>query len=85
MRTTLTIDDDVAAWIRKLAAKRKAKPKDIINEALRQGLYAMEQPKKKKGDYKLPTFDVGQCLVGDLMNCTGAALEYLDEIEGPGK
>jgi len=38
MRTTLTIEDDVAALIRRLRERRKASLKTIVNEALRQGL-----------------------------------------------
>jgi hypothetical protein len=45
MRTTLTLDDDVAA---KLAAKARAtgKPfKDVVNETLRSGFFSEEKRK----------------------------------------
>jgi ribbon-helix-helix CopG family protein len=35
MRTTLTIDDDVAAQLERLRRERDVTLKDIINEALR--------------------------------------------------
>ena len=78
MRTTITLDDDVAVWIQKLAAKRKARPRDIINEALRQGLHTLEQPKKKKGEYKIQTSDVGRCLIENIDNIG----EILPIVEG---
>lgn len=40
MRTTLTLDDDVAAKLRKAAKGRKFK--EVTNRALRLGLQAME-------------------------------------------
>jgi len=41
MRTTLTIDPDVASWIEKLRRARGVKLKAIVNEALRLGLDRM--------------------------------------------
>lgn len=41
MRTTLTLDDDVAAKLRRLAEGGRFK--DVANTALRLGLRAMEQ------------------------------------------
>jgi hypothetical protein len=38
MRTTLTLDDDVAAAIERLRRARDASLKDIVNQALRRGL-----------------------------------------------
>ena len=35
MRTTLTIDDDVAAELERVRQARDAKFKDLVNEALR--------------------------------------------------
>ena len=42
MRTTLTIDDDIAARLRQLASKQRFK--ETVNRALRLGLHAMENP-----------------------------------------
>jgi hypothetical protein len=44
MRTTLTLDDDVAAALEQLRKSRNVSLKDLINEALRQGLKSVEQP-----------------------------------------
>ena len=40
MRTTLTLDPDVAQSLRARVAERKASFKQIVNEALRRGLAA---------------------------------------------
>ena len=44
MRTTLTIDDDVAQKVRQLAKDFDRPFKDIVNEALRLGLEHVEKP-----------------------------------------
>jgi hypothetical protein len=54
MKTTLTIDDDVAAALERLRCHRDADLKDLVDEALRRGLSEMEaQPKS--------AFRFGQC------------------------
>lgn len=48
MRTTLTIDDDVAATLERLRGTRHASLKDLVNEALRRGLKDMtDRPKHR--------------------------------------
>ena len=44
MRTTVTIDDDVADRIKELVGKQKKSSKEIINNALRIGIDSMESP-----------------------------------------
>jgi hypothetical protein len=46
MRTTLTLDDDVAELARKIARDRGLAMKQIVNEALRTGLRDMGSPPK---------------------------------------
>jgi len=49
MRTTLTLDDDVAATLERIRGIRKASLKDLVNDALRRGLKDMtDQPKPRK-------------------------------------
>lgn len=62
MRTTLTIDDDVAARLERLKRERNASFKDIVNEVLRRGLDSDAQPKTRK-PFCLKTFDMGEALV----------------------
>ena len=68
MRTTLTLDPDVAAQIQRLRESRKASLKDLINEALRQGLRAMQGPAQRRKPYVTPPSDLGPCLVGNVDN-----------------
>ena len=80
MRTTLTLDDDVAALLARTRKSRKAGLKDTVNEALRQGLRQMAAPAKRRRPYRTPSTDLGRCLIGSLDNI-GQVLEIA---EGPG-
>lgn len=80
MRTTLTIDDDVAFGLRKVQeADRNKTFKEIVNETLRRGLTA-DRPKAKK-EFKLITHPMGLRKGLNLDNIE----ELLDEIEGPNR
>ncbi|MGB3863894.1 MAG: hypothetical protein WA915_17605 [Candidatus Aminicenantaceae bacterium] len=46
MRTTLTLDEDVAQRTKELAVKLKKPFKVVLNEALRKGLAEVEKPLK---------------------------------------
>jgi hypothetical protein len=46
MRTTLTLDDDVAARLRRLRTRGRTF-KDVVNDALRAGLDALEEPRPR--------------------------------------
>lgn len=77
MRTTLTLDDDVAAKLK--AAARDRPLKVVVNEALRAGLAALEKraPARRKA-YRTRGFDLGPSLVGSLDNVE----EVLSRVEG---
>lgn len=76
MRTTLTIDDDVAA---KLKAAAKDRPlRTVVNEALRAGLKALEKRVPPRKPYRTRGFDLGPSLVGSLDNVE----EVLSRVEG---
>jgi hypothetical protein len=66
MRTTLTIDDDVAAALEQLRKTRKLSLKALVNEALRQGLREMSRPPRKVKPYRTKSVSLGHCLVGSL-------------------
>ena len=69
MRTTITIDDDVAALLKELEKQRHLKPKTIINLALREGLMHLQADKRKpSARFTTKTVTLGECLVGDLDN-----------------
>ncbi|MGH7819088.1 MAG: ribbon-helix-helix protein, CopG family [Candidatus Binatia bacterium] len=56
MRTTLTLDDDVAAKLRHLARQRRASFKEIVNSVLRRGLSRQEPSRKAAERYRVRTF-----------------------------
>ncbi len=47
MRTTLTLEDDLAARVRELAHRRRISFKEAVNEVVRRGLMAQE-PRSRK-------------------------------------
>ena len=63
MRTTLTIDDDVAAGLERLRKARQASLKDLINEALRRGIKEMSARPKRREPFRTRTIDVGEVLI----------------------
>lgn len=66
MRTTLTLDDDVAALLKRAQARRKEPLKKIVNDALREGLARMTAPRPQSALYRTPPMSLGRCLVGSL-------------------
>lgn len=62
MRTTLTIDDDVAVELERLRRLREQSLKDVINDALRRGLREMQERPKRKS-FRTTRHDLGAFLV----------------------
>ena len=58
MRTTLTLDDDIAAALKETAYKTGRSFKTAVNETLRAGLAALESPPKRKR-YRLEPASLG--------------------------
>lgn len=63
MRTTLTLDDDVAALLARARKSRRASLKHVVNEALRQGLKAIHQPPPRRKPFRVQPMNLGRCLV----------------------
>jgi hypothetical protein len=80
MRTTLTIDDDIAAELERLRRARDASLKDLVNDALRLGLREMTGRPKRKQPFRTRSIDAGRVLVASIDNIG----ELLAEIEGEG-
>jgi hypothetical protein len=60
MRTTLTLDDDVAVQIEQLRRKRDSSLKDVVNDALRRGLRDLaDGAKPAQKPFKMKVFDTG--------------------------
>jgi len=66
MRTTLTLDDDVAALVSRLQKIQKKSLKELINQALRQGLKQMNSGAPRRRRHQTKTADLGRCLLGNL-------------------
>lgn len=67
MRTTLTLDQDVAAALERLRKRGDARYRDLVNDALRRGLQQMLSAKEPAPPaYRTPVSDAGRCLVGNL-------------------
>jgi hypothetical protein len=66
MRTTLSLDDDVAALLARIRQARRAGLKDVVNEALRRGLKEMAAPKGRSAPYRTPSVSLGRCLAGSI-------------------
>lgn len=68
MRTTLTLDKDVAALLERLRRARRQSFKQIVNEALREGLRVLGTPAKTRTPYRTEGVDLGRCLVANVDN-----------------
>lgn len=72
MRTTLTIDDDVAAKLEQLRKQRRESLKDLVNEALRRGLGELVARPKRREPFRTRSVSLGRCLVGNVDNISDA-------------
>ena len=79
MRTTLTIDDDVAAALERLRELRNQSFKALVNEALRLGLQSMTTPSKPREPFRTNTVDLGRCRLNRLDNVAEALAIAEDE------
>ena len=75
MRTTVTLDPDVEALLRKAMREREQPFKHVLNAAIREGLTTARRKAAKP--FKQPTFDMGQPLV-DLTKALSLATELED-------
>ncbi|MEX2466328.1 MAG: CopG family transcriptional regulator [Gemmatimonadota bacterium] len=73
MRTTLTLDDDVASQLEQLRAESGRALKDLVNQALRLGLQALDEPPPRDAaPYRTPSGSLGGCTIGSLDDVTEA-------------
>jgi Ribbon-helix-helix protein, copG family len=68
MRTTLTIDDDVAAMLERLRKKRGVSLKDLVNEALRRGLGNLATPQMQRDHFQTRSVDLGRLKIASIDN-----------------
>lgn len=72
MRTTLSLDNDVAALLRRAQVRRKEPLKKIVNDALRHGLLHLMTPRKPTTPYRTSAVSLGRCLMRSLDDITEA-------------
>jgi hypothetical protein len=68
MRTTLTLDKDVAAVIERVRKTKRQSLKAVINEALREGLKHTAEPRRVRRTFRTGSVDLGRCLPGTVDN-----------------
>lgn len=78
MRTTLTLEKDVAARLDQIARRRRLSRKALINAALRAGLAVIDQPAAPRAPFRTAGLDLGPSLVGSLDNVH----DVLTRVEG---
>ena len=78
MRTTLTIDDDVAIALERVRDREALSLKAVVNEALRRGLHAMdaERDESDRPTYRIPVWDSGGMRVS--VDDVAAALDWAE-------
>lgn len=79
MRTTLTLDDDVAAKLKSVARRTGRAFKDVVNDAIRTGL-ATPPASRPRALFKVKARDLGRVRPGANLDNLG---ELLEQIEGP--
>jgi Ribbon-helix-helix protein, copG family len=78
MRTTLTIDDDIAATLERLRRSQRLSLKQLINEALRRGLDDMGKRRKRREAVQTRAVTLGRMRVASIDNIA----EALAVVEG---
>jgi hypothetical protein len=68
MRTTITLEDDVAASLKRLEKRRGIKFKALVNQVLREGLKTLIAPPKKRGVFRTRSVDLGTCRAPNVDN-----------------
>jgi hypothetical protein len=61
MRTTITLEDDIAASLKRLAKARHLKFKALLNLVLREGIKSMTRPVRKRKTFQMRSVDLGRC------------------------
>jgi Arc/MetJ-type ribon-helix-helix transcriptional regulator len=80
MRTTLTLDADVAGRLRQAVKRRRRPFRSVVNEALRAGLQRLDEQELDRTAYRTTGFDLGASRVGCLDNIE----DVLARVEGEG-
>jgi hypothetical protein len=68
MRVTITLEDDVAATLKRLAKARRLKLKALVNLVLREGIKSMTGPVKKRQTFRTRSVDLGPSRTSNVDN-----------------
>jgi hypothetical protein len=68
MRTTLTLDDDVAVALERLRRARDASLKDIVNDALRRGLSDLATRPQMRETFQTQSVALGRLRLASIDN-----------------
>ena len=79
MRTTLTLDDDVATKLKAESRRAGRSFRDVVNETLRSGL-AQRRASAPRQNFKVTTRDLGDLRPG--LSLDNVA-ELIEQVEGP--
>ncbi len=79
MRTTLTLDDDVAAKLKAESRRAGRSFREIVNDALRRGL-ASQRVTAQRRPFKITTRDLGDLKPG--LSLDNLA-ELIERVDGP--
>jgi hypothetical protein len=77
MRTTLTLEDDVAAVLERLQRTRQASLKELVNEALRRGLREIAGRPKRREPFRTQSVGLGRLRIAGIDNI-GEALSIAE-------
>ena len=78
MSTTITLEDDVVASLKRLAKGREMKFKTLLNLVLREGIKSMTRPAQKRELFQTRSVDLGLCRMANVDNVA----EVLAVVEG---
>jgi plasmid stability protein len=79
MRTTMTLDDDVAAKLKAEARRSGRSFRETVNEMLRRGL-STRHSRSPKEPFRVMTRDLGKLLPGLTLD---SVADLLEQVEGP--
>lgn len=78
MRTTLTLDEDIAAKLKRASRRTGQSFRDVVNDALRRGL--QQQSSQQPAPFRVNARDMGALRPG--INLDNVA-ELIESTEGP--
>ena len=73
MRTTVTLDDDVAAALERMRREKDISLKELVNDTLRKGLRETGRGRRRRGTFRTRVLRTGRCLLPNL-DCASRAL-----------